>query len=221
MDRAGASFRSSVLSLLAGRLHPKPLVLALPVTSFDGHDYLRAEPGIAGIVDLVRWEVWRDDQLVRKLPNTRREIEESDIFTPNHPLLQEIIEARVSLLENLSMLSEQLLEDMLELPSRESYLSIPSSTIIPHLRALTVSGKILPVLCGSAAKHVGTKVLLNYVGELLASPLDIEAGIDISTANVQALAWKVVWDKRRGWMTFVRVYSGSLMPRLRIASGFG
>ena len=42
LDRAGASFHSSVLSLLAHRLHPKPMVLTLPIASFDPNDYALA-----------------------------------------------------------------------------------------------------------------------------------------------------------------------------------
>jgi len=78
------------------------------------------------------------------------------------------------------------------------------------------------VLCGAALKHVGTELLMNYIGELLASPQDVghtaqKALIEASKAptraiqkagEVQMLAWKVSWDKKKGWMTFVRVYSG-------------
>src|ERR1700730_2792655 len=61
LDRPGASFKSSVLSLLAHRLHPKPMALALPIASFVPEDYARAEPGIQGLVDLVNWEIWKWD----------------------------------------------------------------------------------------------------------------------------------------------------------------
>ena len=54
MDRTGGSFRASVRSLLNYRLHPRPTVITLPVASFDPHAYSSAEPGIHGIVDLVR-----------------------------------------------------------------------------------------------------------------------------------------------------------------------
>ena len=66
------------------------------------------------------------------------------------------------------------------------------------------------MLCGSAVKHIGTEIVMDYAGELLASPQDVtlEVGTSRSQTPVQLLAWKVSWDKRRGWMTFVRVYSG-------------
>lgn len=35
-----------------------------------------------------------------------------------------------------------------------------------------------------------------------------EMTVEVSDSRVVALAFKVVWDDQRGWMTFVRVYSG-------------
>ena len=51
---------------------------------------------------------------------------------------------------------------------------------------------------------------MNYVGELLPSPVDVEPNPKAIAPNapLRMLAWKVGWDKRKGWMTFVRVYSG-------------
>ena len=213
LDRPGASFHSSYLSLLTHRLHPKPTVITLPIASFNPKDYSSAEPGIQGIVDLVNWEVWKwDDGECTRIPLTRdaQNIAEGSPFLPSHPMLPHLIPARTQLLESLGMLSEGLLDLLLSLPSDPSaYLSVPSSTIIHHLRDLTLRQEILPVLCGSALKHIGTELLMDYVGALLANPLDVRLpAVASKPGQVQMLAWKVSWDKRRGWMTFVRIYSG-------------
>jgi elongation factor G len=55
---------------------------------------------------------------------------------------------------------------------------------------------------------------MDYVGELLPAPIDITQRTSIASNELQALAWKVTWDKRRGWLTFVRVYSGKLRDSL-------
>jgi elongation factor G len=108
------------------------------------------------------------------------------------------------------MLSSDFMEHLLELPAHPSaYLSVTASTILPLLRSATLKSDILPVMCGSAAKHIGTEIIMDYVGELLASPLDVSLEAGTSQTPIRLLAWKVSWDKRRGWMTFVRVYSGS------------
>lgn len=221
LDRAGASFRSSLLSLLAHRLHPKPMALTLPVASFDPVDYQRAEPGVQGLVDLVRWEVWKWDsegQYTRHpLPVDAEKLEQTDVFPPGHPVVPHLLEARTSLLDNLSMFSENLMETLLNLPSTPSaYLTVPQEDIMPVLRSATLRNDILPVLCGSAFKHIGTELVMDYVGELLPSPVDGVEKIPKPNAPLRMLAWKVAWDKRKGWMTFVRVYSGR---SVEIASG--
>jgi elongation factor G len=212
LDRPGASFYSSYLSLLANRLHPQPIVLTIPVASFDSKDYSAAEPGIQGVVDLVNWDVWKagDERCNRiPLPNSADELAEHSPFSPSHPLLSHLIPARTQLLESLGMHSEALFDHLLALPQGPSaYLSVPAATIIPCLRELTLRQEILPIVCGSALKHIGTELLLDYVGALLASPSDVQSSEVGHPGQVQLLAWKVTWDKRRGWMTFVRVYSG-------------
>lgn len=212
LDRPGASLHSSYLSVLANRLHPQPVMLTLPIVSFDSKDYSSAEPGIQGVVDLVNWEVWKSgvDGCTRiALPNSAQELAESSPFSASHPLLSHLIPARTQLLECLGMHSEGLLDLLLALPNNPSgYLSVPPSVIMPYLRELTLQQQVLPIVCGSALKHIGTELLLNYVGALLASPLDVQFSKVGNPEQVQLLAWKVSWDKRRGWMTFVRVYSG-------------
>lgn len=223
MDRVGASFRSSLQSILNFRLHPNPMPITLPVASFDPKAYSTAEPGIEGIVDLVNWEVWKWD-ITKKdfdgeipvsilpLPYDKDKLGQIGIFSSDHPLIKELVPARTAFLENLSMFSEELMDEVLSLPSDPSaYLSIKSGSIIPALRSAVLQNKVLPVLCGSAMKHIGTDLVLNYAGHLLSSPLDAPGAIISQTSsNLQMLAWKVTWDKRRGWMTFVRIYSGTL-----------
>ncbi|KZS97660.1 P-loop containing nucleoside triphosphate hydrolase protein [Sistotremastrum niveocremeum HHB9708] len=217
LDRPGASLRSSYLSVLAHRLHPEPTLLALPIASFAAEDYQTAEPGVVGLVDLVKWEVWKWEGGVHSrhpLPKSVEELYSTPVFPPSHPLVKELLPARISLLERLGMHSEPLMETMLSLEGPDDYLSLASSEIMPHIRNLTLSNAILPVLCGAAAQHIGTELVLDYVGELLASPLDVSRSSNKpSTGQTQALVWKVAWDKQKGWMSFVRVYSGTLKLR--------
>ncbi|KAH9951647.1 P-loop containing nucleoside triphosphate hydrolase protein [Amylocystis lapponica] len=215
LDRAGASFGASITSLLSNRLHPKPMVLALPISSFNPQDYARAEPGVQGLVDLVQWEVWKWDEhgesFRHPLPRNADELGRTDLFPSSHPILPHLASARTALLENLSMFSEELMETLLNLPAEpSSYLGVSAAAIMPHLRAATLRNDILPVLCGSAFKHIGTELVLNYAGELFPSPNDVVEHVPARNAPLRMLAWKVSWDKRKGWMTFVRVYSGTL-----------
>ena len=189
------------------------MTLTLPVASFDPQDYTRAEPGIQGLVDLVNWELWKWDEsgafTRHKLPQRAEDIPGTNLFPVGHPLLPHLVPARTTLLENLSMFSDDLMETLLNLPSTPSaYLSVPPAEVMPHLRQATLRNYILPVVCGSAFKHIGTELLMNYVGTLLPSPVDGIEKVPAPNAPLRMLAWKVTWDKRKGWMTFVRIYSG-------------
>jgi elongation factor G len=189
------------------------MALVLPIASFHTEDYMRAEPGIQGLVDLVKWEMWKwtedGHSATQSLPRTVEELETSGVLPANHPIIPHLVAARTTLLENLSMYSDGLMEQLLALPpGPSSYLDIETSAIMPHLRKATLSNEILPVLCGSAMKSIGTELVMNYVGELLASPMDVRLDAESADKPLRLLAWKVSWDKRKGWMTFVRVYSG-------------
>jgi elongation factor G len=223
LDRPGASFRSSLQSILSHRIHPNPLPIVLPVASFDKADYDRAEPGVHGLVDLVKWELWKwdgDQHSRHPLPRNEEQLMATHLFPSDHPILRELIPARIALLENLSMFSEDLMEQLLELSTEpSSYLSVAPSAIIPHLRASTIRNEILPVIGGSAMKNIGTELVLDYAGELFADPLTVSAIPKPESSPLRVLAWKVSWDKRKGWMTFVRVYSGMSLIRLYLYSG--
>lgn len=191
------------------------MALTLPISSFNPEDYARAEPGIQGLVDLVKWEIWKweaDETAPTRhpLPRDVNELNRMEVLPPNHPILSHLVPARIALLENLSMFSEELMESLLSLPAGPSaYLTVDTPAIMPHLRAASLRKDILPVLCGSAMKNIGTELVMDYVGELLAGPLDVKHDPQSNDSPLRLLAWKVAWDKKKGWMTYVRVYSGA------------
>lgn len=212
MDRPGASFKSALSSILLHRLHPQPLSLVLPIASFNPLAYQQAEPGVQGLVDLVKWEMWRWDSgtqpSVEALPRSLADLTQA--FEHKHPVPSHLVEARTQLLDNLAMHSEELMDTLLGLPSvPDAYLGVGTAQILPHLRRASLQNAVLPVVCGSAIRHIGTELVLDYAGELLASPLDVPHDPQTSNTPLHLLAWKVGWDPRKGWMTFVRVYSGT------------
>ncbi|KAI6034357.1 P-loop containing nucleoside triphosphate hydrolase protein [Pisolithus microcarpus] len=212
LDRPGASFRASLLSLIAHGLHSNPLAITLPIASMEPGDYARAEPGIVGLVDLVKWQLWEwtvdGECRNHSLPLSLDTADLLRLLPKEHPIIPHLIPARVALLENLAMYSEELMDKLLALPSEPSfYLQIQPQDIIPHLRRATLGNQVLPVLCGSALEGIGTELIMDY---LLASPLDVRTEDENVNGPLRLLAWKVAWDQRKGWMTFVRVYSGCL-----------
>ena len=123
------------------------------------------------------------------------------------------------LVEKAAESSEVLLERYLE----SGHLS--SENILEGIRTLTIAGEIVPVLCGSAFKNKGVQSLLDAVLRFLPSPLDIGevSGLDAKTGDAvvrklteeerfSALAFKVQTDPFVGKLTYLRIYSGKLMP---------
>jgi elongation factor G len=191
------------------------MALTIPIASFNPKNYVDGEPGLQGLVDLVRWNVWKwdDDGHVSCHPLARNEtdLEKIGIFPTSHPLLPHLVPARAQLLENLSMVSEEFMGYLLGTDGSSSYLQADDDLVMRHLRSVALNNLVLPVVCGSAMKHIGTELLMDFVGELFPSPLDVEHDAQRQNTPLRLLAWKVNWDERKGWMTFVRVYSGKCL----------
>jgi len=121
------------------------------------------------------------------------------------------------MLEAVSDVDDTLLEKYLE--GKE----ISPAEVLAVLRKATIELKIIPVLCGAAFKNKGIQKLLDYVVDLLPSPVDfreIEAhhvGINDSVTRkidekekFAALAFKIMSDPFVGKLCFFRVYAGTL-----------
>uniref|UniRef100_A0A8C1U3Z7 GTP dependent ribosome recycling factor mitochondrial 2 n=1 Tax=Cyprinus carpio TaxID=7962 RepID=A0A8C1U3Z7_CYPCA len=79
------------------------------------------------------------------------------------------------------------------------------------LRKVTLARKGVPVLCGSSLKNKGVQPLLDAITAYLPAPN--ERNHDLVRwykDDLCALAFKVVHDKQRGPLVFVRIYSGSM-----------
>jgi elongation factor G len=111
-------------------------------------------------------------------------------------------------------LMEKFFEDENSLTERE---------ILNALRAATISGKVVPMMCGSSFKNKGVQAMLDMVMEILPSPLDVEAITGINPKTDEAitrqpsydepfagLAFKIATDPFVGRLCFVRAYSGVL-----------
>ncbi|KAK0562354.1 Ribosome-releasing factor 2, mitochondrial [Tilletia horrida] len=152
-------------------------------------------------------------------------------------LIETLAEQDESLLERYLDVSEELTgEDV----AQQLRAISASEHLRPALRRQTAQGTIIPVLCGAAARNFGVQPLLDAISQYLPSPAEAAAVAaqhgenaakdgDVSflpathgasgggknlhplhQRDLAALAFKVVWDKRRGPITFVRVYSGTL-----------
>jgi elongation factor G len=200
MDRQGANFLNvckQVKEMLGS--HALPLQLNIG----DEDKFL-------GVVDLINFRgiTWNEEDQGM----TFQEIEiPADIIDEARELRGQLLEAVAEFDESLM---EKYFEDENSLTERE---------ILNALRAATISGKVVPMMCGSAFKNKGVQAMLDMVMEILPSPLDVDAivGTNPETeeeekrkpsvdAPFAALAFKIATDPFVGRLCFTRAYSGRL-----------
>ena len=198
MDITGANFYR-VVDMIKDRLKANAVPIQLPIG---------AEADFVGIIDLVKMKAYY------YLDDLGEKIEERDI--PED--MKEKAEAyHQELLEHVAEFDDSLLELFLE--GEE----LPMDDVKKAIRAATISGKMVPVTCGTSYKNKGVQKLLDAIVDYLPSPLDIPdiKGVDSKTgeettrptsddAPFSALAFKIATDPFVGKICFVRVYSGVL-----------
>jgi len=196
MDRTGANFYK-VLDQVRDRLKANAVPIQLPIGCEDTFE---------GIVDLVRMKayVYKNDQ--------GTDIRIQDIPADMMDLANEY---REKLIEAAAETSDDLLNKYFE------GQDLTEAEITQALRKGTISGSIVPMLCGSSFKNKGVQLMLDAVVKYLPSPVDIPAikghlpdGTPTEryaddNAPLAALAFKIMADPY-GRLTFVRVYSGVL-----------
>ena len=200
MDRQGADFLK-VCKQVKTMLGSHALPLQINIGSEDNFQ---------GVVDLINFKgiTWNEEDLGM----TFQEIEiPADVIEEARQLRSELLEAVAEFDESLM---EKFFEDENSLTERE---------ILNALRAATISGKVVPMMCGSAFKNKGVQAMLDMVMEILPSPMDIEGIVGINPKNDQevlrkpsfdepfaGLAFKIATDPFVGRLCFVRAYSGKL-----------
>ena len=199
MDRVGANFYRTI-DMIVERLGAKPLAIHMP---------MGAESGFAGVIDLIAMKavVFNEDMDV--------DPETTDI--PDQ-FKEEATQRHTAITEIIAETDEALTGKFLE--GHE----ISETELRTALRHATISGKLVPVLAGSALKNKGVQLVLDAVVDYLPSPLDIPAvrGLnpdDLTKTETRradeneptsALAFKIVTDPYVGRLAYVRVYSGRL-----------
>jgi len=200
MDRAGADFLN-VVKQVREVLDGNPLPLQLPIG---------AEDTFKGVVDLInnRGIVWNEH-------DKGMTFEEVPIPAD---MVEEAKEWREKLLESIAEFDDKLMEKYFEDPN-----SISEAEILAALRQACIANKVVPMLCGSSFKNKGVQTMLDYVMELMPSPMDKNniIGTNPDTdEEVQrrpdakepftALAFKIATDPFVGRLAYFRCYAGRL-----------
>ncbi|MDD3191461.1 MAG: elongation factor G [Bacilli bacterium] len=197
MDKTGADFNYSVDSLykrLGANAHP----IQIPIG---------AETFFTGMIDIVAMKAYFFDG------GQTEDFQEIDIPVE---YLKEVEKRREELINAVADYDEDLMMMYLEGEP------ITTEVLRRAVRKATLSVQFFPVICGSAFKNKGLKLVLDSIVHYLPSPTDVVAirgtdhlGRDIAIHSTDdepfaALAFKVMTDPYVGKLTFFRVYSGVL-----------
>ncbi|HBC30187.1 MAG TPA: elongation factor G [Clostridiales bacterium] len=198
MDKMGANFFYSVGTMLE-RLKANAVPIQLPIG---------AEDKFNTIIDLVSMNATRYNN---------DEGTDLEVIGIPEAYLAQAQEYRDKLIEALSDFNEEIMEKYLN--GEEIQVEELKKTI----RTCTINNEIVPVLCGTAYKHKGVRLMLDAIVDYLPNPLEVPQlkGFDPDTdevivreasddAPLSALAFKIATDPFVGKLTFFRVYSGVL-----------
>lgn len=203
MDKTGASFNYAVESIKE-KLKAKPLILQLPIGEAKT---------FKGLVDVVNKEklLWNSNS------DDGKDFERKPLLEASDPeLLKETIEARNALIEQVADLDDEF-ADLVLGEFSENFDLVPAEKLQTAIHRVTLAQAAVPVLCGSALKNKGVQPLLDAVTMYLPSPEEREYGfLQWYKDDLCALAFKVLHDKQRGPLVFLRIYSGTLTPQLAI-----
>ncbi|KAK2190371.1 hypothetical protein NP493_82g01026 [Ridgeia piscesae] len=193
MDKLGANFHESVRSL-EDKLGAVPYVIQLPIGS---------ESDFTGVIDLLSMEklIWprggdSDGRSYDRVPLDRQQDEIS---------FKTASEARMLLVEQLANVDSNIGELFL------SDSEIREQDLHRALRGVTLRCVGVPVLCGSSFKNKGVQPLLDAVLRYLPDPTQrTHRFVNYYKNNLCALAFKIIHDKQRGPLTFLRMYTGDI-----------
>jgi elongation factor G len=203
MDRVGADF-DRVVGELRGKLGANACPVILP---------WGREDELIGQFDVINQRALRftqtpgDAYAIEDVPSEAREGVEA---------------ARADLIERVANVDDEVTALWL------TGSPVPATILKAAIRRATLANKLVPVIAGSAFRHVGVQPLLDAVVDYLPSPADIrdvpahlgnDTEVRVATRDtdpVAALAFKLVHDEQGRRMVFLRVYAGTLRKSDRV-----
>jgi elongation factor G len=196
LDRTGAN-PYKVRDQLRDKLKLHPVMIQMPIG---------LEDKLEGVVDLIEM------QSFKFYGDNGETIERGPIQAD---LVEKAAEMRAEMLDNLSLVSDELTEAMLE-------DKVTPEVIRAALRKATIALKCTPVMMGSALGNKAVQLLLDGVCSFLPDPREVEnVALNLSKDEepvvlestpdgpLVMLAFKLE-DGRYGQLTYIRVYSGKL-----------
>ncbi len=198
LDRERANFERAVGDI-EKILGVKPLILQIPIGS---------EENFKGVIDILEEKAYIYED------NQSGKFKKSDIPDEYKSQVEELKEKAI---ENIVEVYDELVEKYL------GGEEISKDELENALKEGTITGKFVPIVCGSAVKNIGVTQLVDYIISLMPNPTQkasLEA-IDKKTGEkiflepdpekpFAGIVFKTISDPFTGRITIFRVFSGSI-----------
>ncbi|MCX7734713.1 MAG: elongation factor G [bacterium] len=206
MDRVGADFFATIEDI-----KKKLDVIPIPVQIPNG-----SEDAFKGPIDLITMKaIYFSEQ------DQGRTYSYEDIPAEFHDTAAQW---REKMLESIAELDDVFMEKYIHDSN-----GITEEDIHSALRRITISFKGVPVFCGSSLKNKGVQPMIDGIVRYLPSPLDRpkvfgsdpDSGKEIEVlcdpeGPLVGLVFKIMNDPYAGQISYIRIYSGKLVPGLTI-----
>jgi elongation factor G len=170
------------------------------------HLPLGSEKNFTGIIDLIRMRSFCYK------PGGDGKGKDAEIPTPYE---QAATKAHETLVEMVAEGNDDLMEEFFETGT------LPIEHIITGLQEAVSERRIFPILCGAASQNIGSDLLMNFIGEILPSPLQGRELIAVKDGaeTIKAISpneppsvfvFKTSADPFAGRVTYFKVMSGTL-----------
>ncbi|XP_030004626.1 ribosome-releasing factor 2, mitochondrial [Sphaeramia orbicularis] len=205
MDKSTADLGFSIQSI-RDKLKANPVLLQTPIGS--GKNF-------TGVVDLITNQklIWKQ----KSVGDDGRAYEVKPLNElDDAAVLQEAKGARSALIEQVADLDDEFAELLLN-DFIENLDAVPSIKLQAAVRRVTLARKGVPVLLGSSLKNKGVQPLLDAITAYLPAPNERHHDlVQWYKDDLCALAFKVLHDKQRGPLVFLRIYSGTLKAQTAV-----
>jgi len=195
LDRIGADFFGTVENLKA-KFKITPLIINFPLYENDQ---------LTGIVDLLSMKIlkYKKDGFINETIEIKPEI------------YDEFLLYREEMVDILTRYDDDLLSKVVE----NNYTPMD---LLDSIRKLTIQNIIVPVLGGASFKNIGVPNLLDAIGDFLPSPKERDEikiyndkndnweDIKSNDKDFIGYIFKLQYQKEKGNIAYVRIYSGSL-----------
>ncbi|CAL1567837.1 unnamed protein product [Knipowitschia caucasica] len=204
MDKPMANLNLCIESIKE-KMHTTPILLQIPVG---------CGKSFSGLVDVLTKEqlTWK----TQSKNDDGRSFNVQPLEQSEPALVEAVKEARAFLIEQVADLDDEFAELLLT-DFSDNFDAVPSIKIKEALRRVTLARKAIPILCGSSLKNKGVQPLLDAIIAYLPDPSQRHHDvIQWYKEDLCALAFKVIHDKQRGPLVFVRIYSGTLKAQTAV-----